>query len=258
MVEASNDCGKRVDVLLITSGNRCFSTTNPSPHTPTRRYHHTLDDTFSDPGLFHHFTSRHALHAPAVFIDRDGVIVEEVGYLHRIADIQLIPRAPEAVAALNAAAVPAIVVTNQAGIGRGYFSWEEFQETQTAIESTLQKEGARLDGVWACAYHPDGVGEFRKDHPFRKPNPGMLLDAAKHLGLDLSRSWMVGDKLLDLESAQAAGLAGAVLVRTGYGRELEPRFARLPPGACSFHVAEDLFAAVRLILSAMGKTVPQL
>ncbi len=199
--------------------------------------------------------------APAVFLDRDGVLVEEIGYLHKPEDIRIVPRSPEAVAALNQAGLPAIIVTNQAGIGRGYYGWPAFHTTQTAIEQQFQATGASFDGLWACAYHPSGVAPWNLDHPFRKPNPGMLLDAAQAMNIDLARSWMVGDKLLDLECAQRAGLAGAILVRTGYGAEMQAHLgtlpaATLPAGSCRLSVCDDLRDAVAQILAHMGLATP--
>ena len=200
-----------------------------------------------DPGLYRRATpSAQNLH-PAVFLDRDGVIVEEVGYLHKVADIALIPSAPQAVARLNAAGIPVIVVTNQAGIGRGYYTWAEFEQVQSEIEARLRP--GIVDGVWACGYHGEGgTGEFRKDHPWRKPHPGMLLDAAEVMGIDLARSWLIGDKVLDIECAIHTGLAGAVLVRTGYGMDHEPRLACLPASSCQVSAASDIGAAVANIL----------
>lgn len=200
-----------------------------------------------DAGLYRRASGRCGALRPAVFLDRDGVIVEEVGYLHKVEDITLIASAPAAVARLNAAGVPVVVVTNQAGIGRGYYTWTDFERVQAEIEARLLP--GVVDGVWACGYHIDGeVAELRKDHAWRKPHPGMLLDAAEVLGIDLSRSWLVGDKVIDIECAVAAGLGGAVLVRTGYGVDHEPKLAALAAGCCAVSVADDLGAAVARIL----------
>ena len=200
----------------------------------------------SDPGIYKRFRAPNSAPRPAVFLDRDGVLVEEVGYLHHVEDIALIPSAPQAIAKLNAAAIPAVVVTNQAGIGRGYYSWREFEIVQSSIETALHP--ATFDGVWACAYHPDGTGDLACDHVFRKPNPGMILDAAETLGIDLAASWLVGDKTLDIESAINAGLAGAILVRTGYGASMEPELDKLPKTSCRIHVCDHLGDAVAVIL----------
>ncbi len=109
-------------------------------------------------------------------------------------------------------------MTNQAGIGRGYYGWSEFGIVQDAILAALSAEGARIDAVYACPHHPNGQGTFlHADHPGRKPNPGMLLQAATDLSLDLGKSWLVGDKLSDIEAAERAGLEGALHVITGHG-----------------------------------------
>jgi D-glycero-D-manno-heptose 1,7-bisphosphate phosphatase len=157
--------------------------------------------------------------APALFLDRDGVVVEEVDYLHRVADIHICPDAGAVISAANANAIPVVLVTNQAGIGRGYYGWSEFLAVQQAIQAALATAGAHFDAVYACPHHRDGKGEFaHPDHPARKPNPGMLQRAAAALDIDLKRSWLVGDRAVDVEAAKRAGLAGALHVLTGYGR----------------------------------------
>lgn len=159
----------------------------------------------------------------------------------------MIAPAAGAVARLNGAGVPVVVVTNQAGIGRGYYTWAEFEQVQEEIEARLRP--GVVDGVWACAYHGEGgVSELRRDHPWRKPNPGMVLDAAQALDIDLARSWLIGDKVLDIECAMRAGLQGAILVRTGYGAEHEAALPRLPESACRVLVAGDVGEAVDWIL----------
>lgn len=155
---------------------------------------------------------------PALFLDRDGVLVEEVGYLHRPEDVRLIPGAARAVAAANRAGVAVVVLTNQSGIGRGLYGWAEFAATQARIVDALGAEGAALDMVVACPFHPQGRPPYRHpDHPCRKPRPGMLLRAGARLKLELARSWIVGDRASDLEAGRAAGLAGGLHVLTGYG-----------------------------------------
>jgi D-glycero-D-manno-heptose 1,7-bisphosphate phosphatase len=178
---------------------------------------------------------------PAVFLDRDGTLNEEVGYLCRPGDVALIPGAREAVARLNAAAIPVIVVSNQAGIGRGKYGWEDYHAVMARIGELLAEGGAHLDGAYAAPHHPKGVGEYaHPDHPDRKPNPGMLLQAAREHGLDLARSWMIGDKELDLRAGRNAGCRTA-LVLTGYGRDMDPALADL--------VARDLGEAVARMLA---------
>jgi D-glycero-D-manno-heptose 1,7-bisphosphate phosphatase len=130
----------------------------------------------------------------------------------------MIRGASSVIAAANKHGVAVVLVTNQAGIGRGYYGWSDFKRVQQAIAEILAGEGARLDAVYACAHHPKGRGAFaHPDHPARKPNPGMLLQAASDLGIDLPTSWLIGDKASDVEAAGRAGLAGALQVTTGHG-----------------------------------------
>ena len=179
---------------------------------------------------------------PAVFIDRDGTLNEEVEYLSRPEDVVLIPGAREAVARLNAQGIPVLVVTNQAGIGRGLYGWPAFQAVSDRIAALLAEGGAHLDGVYVAPHHPKGLGRYgHPDHPDRKPNPGMLLRAARERGIDLGRSWMIGDKDLDLGAGRNAGCRVA-LVRTGYGSSVDGSLADL--------VAADLGEAVARILEA--------
>lgn len=178
---------------------------------------------------------------PAVFLDRDGTLNEEVDYLHKPEELALIPGAAAAVARLNARDIPVVVVTNQSGIGRGYYAMEDFERVMDRMAELLAGEGARMDAVYVAPHHEQGLGDFaHPDHPDRKPNPGMLHRAAEAHGLDLTRSWMVGDKAIDLAAGRAAGCRVA-LVRTGYGREVDGGLADL--------VAEDLSAAVDAILA---------
>jgi len=185
----------------------------------------------------------------AVFLDRDGTLNEEVGYLHEPQEVVLVPGAAQAVARLNARGIPVIVVTNQSGIGRGKYGWKEFQAVTDRIAVLLQEWHAHVDGVYAAPHHEQGLGEYaHPDHPDRKPNPGMLLRAAAEYGLDLSRSWMIGDKADDLEAGRRAGCRVA-LVLTGYGKEVEPGLADL--------VAANLGEAVTSILEAWSLDGPQ-
>lgn len=154
----------------------------------------------------------------ALFLDRDGVINEDVGYLCRAGDVRLIPGAADVIARANGFGVPVVVVTNQAGIAYGYFGWDALIAVQDRIVEELAAAGARLDGVFACPYHATGKPPYRHpDHPARKPNPGMLLLAADMLALDLGASWIVGDHAKDLEAGRNAGLAGGLHVLTGHG-----------------------------------------
>jgi len=161
---------------------------------------------------------RGSFRVPGIFLDRDGVLAEEVGHLHRVSDLRYVEGALRAIAWLNTLGLPVVLITNQAGIGRGLYGWKEFREVQEQIERDLACFGGRLDGVWACAAHPLGRGEFAHPcHPFRKPNAGMLYDAAECMHLDLCRSWLIGDQLSDIEAGLRAGVAGVCHVATGHG-----------------------------------------
>jgi D-glycero-D-manno-heptose 1,7-bisphosphate phosphatase len=163
---------------------------------------------------------------PALFLDRDGVINEETGYLHRPQDLVLIEGAARTIARANMLGVPVVVVTNQAGIGRGLYTEADYHAVQAHLERLLRTFGARLDASRFCPHHPEqGVGAYRRDCDCRKPRPGLLLAAARDLGLDLARSVLVGDKAADLAAGRAAGCA-TVLVRTGYGRQAEHELVR--------------------------------
>jgi D-glycero-D-manno-heptose 1,7-bisphosphate phosphatase len=188
---------------------------------------------------------------PAVFIDRDGCLTEEVGYVNHPSRARLLARSAEAVRRLNASGVAAVLATNQAGIAKGYFSAEVLAEVQAEVARQLAAAGARLDGVYVCTHHPrDGVPPYRAACECRKPRPGLLERAARELGLDLARSVMVGDKISDVEAGHAAGGAG-VLVLTGYGRgawEHQSAQWRDKPD----HVAGDLLDAVDWALARLG------
>ena len=157
---------------------------------------------------------------PALFLDRDGVIVEEAHYLSKPEDVVLLDGAAKVIAKANRLAVPVIVVTNQSGIGRGYFGWEEFVQVQERIIEDLDKQGAFINAVFACPHHKDGDPPYDSpNHAWRKPNPGMLLEAALRMPIDLKQSWLIGDHAGDIQAALNAGLPGATHVLTGHGSD---------------------------------------
>jgi len=188
--------------------------------------------------------SSHAGHLrPAVFMDRDGCLTEEVGYVNHPSRIRLLPRTALAVRRLNEVGIAAVMVTNQAGVARGYFSEDTLHAANRRMVGELEAGGARLDGLYVCMHHPrEGRPPYRADCDCRKPRPGLLTRAAAELGLDLRASVMIGDKLSDVAAGHSAGTAG-VLVLTGYGRgewEHRPAGGEIEPD----HVAEDLLDAV--------------
>jgi D-glycero-D-manno-heptose 1,7-bisphosphate phosphatase len=176
---------------------------------------------------------------PAVFLDRDGTINVEKNYLHRVEDWEWIPGAPEAIARLNEAGYLVVVVTNQAGIARGLYTELDVQVLHAHISAELEMRGARVDAYYYCPHHPL-YGE-RQDCNCRKPKPGMLFEAVRKMGIDLESSWLVGDKLIDMQAANAADVSG-ILVQTGYGRQQSNVIT------AKYRTAADLPMAVSMII----------
>lgn len=175
-------------------------------------------------------------HRPAVFLDRDGTLMEEKDYLADPEGVALLPGAAEALGLLREAGFALVVVTNQSGIARGLYGMEEYRAVARRLEELLEAHGIRLDATYVCPHHPDATGPCE----CRKPAPGLFRAAAKDLGLDLSRSFFVGDRSRDVLPARELGGTG-ILVRTGYGAKEESGLE----GA--FRVEDDLLAAARWI-----------
>ncbi len=183
----------------------------------------------------------------AVFIDRDGTISEEIGYVNHPSRYRVFPYSAEAVRLLNAAGWLAILITNQAGVARGYFAESVIADVHGLLASELETGGARLDAIYYCPHHPT-VGEppYRLDCDCRKPRPGLVRRAAAAFDIDTAASWMVGDRYGDVEFARNAGVRPA-FVLSGYGRgewEYQRAAWRHEPEI----VAENLLEAVREIL----------
>lgn len=173
----------------------------------------------------------------ALFLDRDGTIVEEVGHLRDPDEVRLVAGAAAAIAAANAAGLLVVIVTNQSGIGRRLFGWEDFAAVQERMAASLAAEGAVIDAVLACPHHARALPPYdHPDHPARKPNPGLLLAAAEALPIDLARSWIVGDRAGDIGAGRNAGLAGGLQVATGYGLEDDERTKALALAGDGYHV----------------------
>lgn len=184
----------------------------------------------------------------AVFIDRDGTINVDVDFLSRPDQLQLIPRSAEAVRALNDLGIPVVVITNQSGIARGLFTEQDLALVHAELDRRLAEHGASVLAYQYCPHHPrDGVGAYRTECRCRKPGTGMLDDAAATYGFDLRRSFVVGDKAIDVEAGRAAG-AFSVQVATGYGEREKESGARFRD-----HFAPDLFAAVRHIITILSE-----
>jgi D-glycero-D-manno-heptose 1,7-bisphosphate phosphatase len=182
-----------------------------------------------------------------VFLDRDGTINAEVNYLYRIADLELIPGAIAAIGRLNRAGMPVIVVTNQAGIARGRYTIADMEALHGHLQALLAEQGAHIDDFFFCPHHPDFTGACA----CRKPAPGMLLTAAERYGIDLRRSWLVGDSAGDIEAGRAAGCR-TVLVRTGYGATYEAALQRGEAHVRPDGIVDALPQAVDAILETRG------
>ncbi len=185
---------------------------------------------------------------PALFLDRDGVIIEEKGYIADPEDVVLLPGMAELIGAAKRLGMAVVEVTNQAGIGRGYFEWSAFVRVEDRLTNLLAQSGATIDAVFACPYHPEGVFPYRHpNHAWRKPNPGMLFEAAELLNLVLDQSVMVGDKQLDQMTGQAAKLKYGIHVLTGYGRESESDARAIASETFPVHVLRNAGQAVDLL-----------
>lgn len=190
---------------------------------------------------------------PAVFLDRDGTINEDVGYLSALSHLTLYPWAIDAVRLLNRAGYVVAIVTNQGGIGRKMIAAEFVPVLHEEIARRLAAGGAHVDGWYSCPHHPEAlIEELRTPCECRKPNPGMPRQAAREHGIDLARSWVVGDKWLDVQLAERIGGRG-VLVRTGWGRIEE---AVRPEGQAVDAICDTLAGAVAHVLEADARRGP--
>jgi len=153
---------------------------------------------------------------PAIFLDRDGVINVDTGYVYLVDDFKFIDGVIDALLQLKQKGYLLVVVTNQSGIARGMFTEEQFMSLTEWMDWSLADRGVDLDGIYFCPHHPsEGSDQYRKSCTCRKPGPDMILDAVKHLDIDLTRSYMVGDKPSDMKAAINAGVAHKILVETG-------------------------------------------
>ncbi len=172
------------------------------------------------------------LRRPALFLDRDGVINVDHGYVHRPADFEFMPGIFDLVRSANELGYLVVVVTNQAGIGRGYYSEAQFLLLTDWMKERFKAEGARIDAVYFCPFHPEhGIGEYRRESEYRKPGPGMLLQAERDLDIDLRKSVLVGDKPSDMAAGQAAGVGTLLHFLTHTELAIS--------GAVSIHQIED-------------------
>ena len=190
----------------------------------------------------------------AVFLDRDGVINEEVGYLDNLDKLKIIPGAYEAIKLINKSGMKAVVITNQAGVAKGLFTEDFVRETNYHLQKILREQEAYINNFYYCPHHPtEGEEPYRRICDCRKPPPGMLVQAARDLNIDLTKSYLVGDRFNDMEAATKAGVKG-ILVKTGYASELlqddGPDKAK-PENKPDF-IAADILDAVRWILDQVA------
>jgi D-glycero-D-manno-heptose 1,7-bisphosphate phosphatase len=182
---------------------------------------------------------------PAVFLDRDGTLIEDVDYLSDFDQVRLFPYTVDALRLLARAGFATVVVTNQSAVARGLVTEDFIMRTHDRLNQRLARGGARIDAFYFCPHHPDAVVEqYRRSCRCRKPQPGMIEDAARDLSLDLSRSWMVGDRWVDVAAGNAADV-GAVLVRTGHAERMHET---APPDVRADAMLNNLMEAVGWIL----------
>lgn len=178
---------------------------------------------------------------PAIFMDRDGTVSEEVGYMYDAGLFRLFPWTGEAIQKINQSGMKSVLITNQSGVGRGYFTESTLQQVHAVLQRGLEQWEARLDAIYYCPHAPE------TDCECRKPKPGMILRAAQDLDIDLPRSFMIGDRYLDVRAAEAAGIR-SILVRSGDGASEVAKYSGQPVPQPTF-VADNLLHAVNAILS---------
>jgi D-glycero-D-manno-heptose 1,7-bisphosphate phosphatase len=179
---------------------------------------------------------------PAVFLDRDGTLIEERNYLCRPEDVAIFPGVGRALSLLRAAGFRLFIVSNQSGVGRGYFTLTDVERVNQHLSRELARDGASFDKIYVAPEAPDAPSRGRK------PSPQFLFDARDEFGVDLTKSYMIGDKLIDLESGWNAGVKKCLLVRTGYGAQTEHAGAEQLRRAA---VVDDLNAATTFIQNDM-------
>ena len=185
---------------------------------------------------------------PTVFLDRDGTINEQMGYINHISRFIILDKVPEAIKLLNENDYFTIILSNQSGVARGYFPIEFVDEVHALLMSSLKKQGAYIDGIFFCPHYPrGGIPEYCIECDCRKPKTGLIDQACASFDIDMTRSYMIGDRHTDMEFASRAGLKG-IMVETGYGlgdiKYILPNMDVKP-----VHIAKNLFSAVNWILN---------
>lgn len=182
---------------------------------------------------------------PAIFLDRDGVLIENrPDYVRDWSQVSVFPQALDALRLARLDGYKVVIVTNQSAVGRGIISLKQAEEINDRLVRLIRAEGGRVDGVYLCPHSPQEECECRK------PKPGLLLQAARELSLDLKRSWMIGDAWSDVLAGQAAGVRGTILLRTGRGAE--QLALPQPPGVSGYVVCNDLAQAMEVVLREGG------
>ena len=231
------------------------STKRDVDEAPDNREDGTARFPIIPPGVWlESMTARSGTARPGLFLDRDGVIVEETEYLRQAPDVKLLPGAAEVIGRANRAGIPVAVVTNQSGIDRGLYGWPQFLEVQKTIIAMLNARGARIDAVAACPFHPDFTHGFGEEHArWRKPASGMLTALRDLLNLELSRSWLVGDKALDVEAAKNADLAGSIHLLSGHGAVERKAALALTDPEFRVVAADGLVDALKILKSVLPR-----
>lgn len=188
-----------------------------------------------------------------IFLDRDGTINKEINYLYKQADLEILPGVPEAIKMLRESGYRIVVVTNQAGVARGYYQEADVEHLHQYLNQQLAKAGAKIDHFFYCPHHPEhGIGDYKIDCPCRKPAAGMLKRAEKYYFVDKANSFIIGDKLLDIRAGNRYGVRG-ILVGTGYGSQ-EHRMVMSRGQTKEYeYFAKDLMAAAQYIIDPQRK-----
>lgn len=179
----------------------------------------------------------------AVLLDRDGTIIEDSGYIGEIDRVSFLPGAGKAIKLLNENGFKVIIITNQAGVARGYFTEETVREINGYIQESMAREGASIDMFYYCPHHIDGViEEYRKDCYYRKPNPGMIEKAIRDFDIDLKECFVIGDKISDIEAGRRAGCK-TILLAGEQSLENDEKIARM-----SDYITPDLYEAIQWLV----------
>ena len=179
----------------------------------------------------------------AAFLDRDGTIIKHVDYVYDCSQVKFIPRASEAIKLLNDNGFKVIIITNQPGVAKGYFTEETVKEINEHIQKSLVKEGAHIDKFYYCPHHAEGtIAEYAKECDCRKPKPGMIEKAVRELGIDLKGSFVIGDRAIDVEAGERAGCRTILLA------DEDPPNSGKGANTISDYVVPDLYGAVKWLM----------